>query len=265
MIGIINIHGQVGINTTSPQATLQAIGKPDDTATKDGVIPPRITGTQLRLKNNAYGTDQDGTIIYVTEADPQAATKTIYVTSPGYYYYDAPNSVWVKMAKDHEVAHDDFVEGNVPAGGVNVMDWDMAYYTGGNISLIPGKWAIEYGFYMTMGQVNNGSWAPYPGDQVITTDSSVWCSCALSTTENFFTSVDSSTGLSSGSGRGGAATITRGEQSKVGTGLVLLNMDQPRTYYLFVRCHNSGVSLGTDRVGNFFGPAWERWLFATPF
>lgn len=264
-VGIIKIQSQVGVNTAIPQATFQVAGKPDDVIIRDGIIPPKITGAQLRAKNTAYNQEQDGTILYVTEADPQAATKTKYVTSPGYYYYDAPNSIWIKMAKDHEVAHNKIIFGDAPSAGVNALNWGNQYYTGGSIDIPAGKWVINLGSYLAMGNVSNGNWTAYSTSEVINVNGSAWCACSLSSTSNLYTALNSSTGLVDGSGKGGAGSISQGERSAVSNAIVLIDTNQPRTYYLFVNCNNYGASLGTDRVGNIFGPAWERWFFATSF
>lgn len=77
---------QVGINTETPQATLDVVGKPTDVTKLDGVIPPRITGDQLRAKT--YTATQTGALVYVSLADTAPAGQTIEVTSVGYYYFD---------------------------------------------------------------------------------------------------------------------------------------------------------------------------------
>ncbi|MBB4807704.1 hypothetical protein HNP38_003020 [Chryseobacterium defluvii] len=82
---------QVGINTSSPSATFDVVGKPDDTSKMDGIIPPRITGEQLRAKT--YTAVQTGALVYVTAADPFPAGQTINVTMPGYYYFNGTQ--WV--------------------------------------------------------------------------------------------------------------------------------------------------------------------------
>lgn len=95
-------QAQVGIGTDTPQATLDIIGQGDDNNVIDGVIAPRITGNQLRAKNDLYTTAQNGAIVYVTEADSAPAGKTVKVTSPGYFYYSHPEGdniegIWERM------------------------------------------------------------------------------------------------------------------------------------------------------------------------
>ncbi|KFE97503.1 hypothetical protein IX39_19675 [Chryseobacterium formosense] len=77
---------QVGVNTDSPQATLDIVGKPTDASSLDGVIAPRIVGAQLRAKT--YTSSQEGALVYVTTADPTPAGQTVNVTNIGYYYFD---------------------------------------------------------------------------------------------------------------------------------------------------------------------------------
>jgi hypothetical protein len=91
-IGGFEANAQVGINTDQGQATLDVVGSPAVAAKLDGIIAPRITGTQLRAKN--YGTAQAGALVYVTAADSAPAGQTINVTAIGYYYFDG--SKWIK-------------------------------------------------------------------------------------------------------------------------------------------------------------------------
>ncbi|WP_126651102.1 beta strand repeat-containing protein [Chryseobacterium aureum] len=87
----IAIEAQVGINTTTPQATLDVTGTPGVTTSLDGIIAPRLTGDELRAKT--YTGAQTGALVYVTNADsaPQGQTKN--VTSTGYFYFDG--NQWV--------------------------------------------------------------------------------------------------------------------------------------------------------------------------
>ncbi|WBV60515.1 hypothetical protein PFY12_15975 [Chryseobacterium camelliae] len=89
--------GNVGINTTTPSATLDVTGSPADATKADGLIPPRITGNQLAAKDSMYGTNQNGTIIYATAAVTTSTPKTTNVTAPGYYYYDSLSSTWKSL------------------------------------------------------------------------------------------------------------------------------------------------------------------------
>ena len=49
------LSAQVGVGTADPKATLDVTGKPTDVNVVDGIIPPRITGDQLRAKSGPYG------------------------------------------------------------------------------------------------------------------------------------------------------------------------------------------------------------------
>lgn len=88
---------QVGVNTQTPQATLDVVGNPTDTAKYDGIIAPRITGDQLKLKT--YSSSQTGALVYVTSADSGPSGQTLEVTSPGYYYFDG--TLW-KLATGND-------------------------------------------------------------------------------------------------------------------------------------------------------------------
>ncbi|WP_347216535.1 hypothetical protein [Chryseobacterium sp.] len=89
---------QVGVNTATPLATLDIVGKATNTTIPDGLLPPRLTGDQLKAKDGVYGPDQNGTIIYITAPVGTSSPKTQNVRSTGYYYYDSLNSSWTSLS-----------------------------------------------------------------------------------------------------------------------------------------------------------------------
>lgn len=97
LLGTLLISGiafsQVGINTNTPKATLDVVGKATDTSSLDGITAPRLTGDQLRAKT--YTTAQTGTLVYVATPDTAPAGQTINVNSIGYFYFDG--AIWQKV------------------------------------------------------------------------------------------------------------------------------------------------------------------------
>ncbi len=99
------LFSQVGINTSEPKATLDIVASATDVNKIDGVIPPRITGDQLKAKNSLYGINQNGTIVYVTEVPTASSPKTDNIKASGYYYYYQPTStdgVWIAFKENME-------------------------------------------------------------------------------------------------------------------------------------------------------------------
>ncbi len=88
------IFSQTGINTVNPKATLDIVGSPSVATITDGIIPPKLTGNQLRAKT--YTTNQIGALVYVTSADTAPSGQTLYVTSEGLYSFGS-NLTWNKV------------------------------------------------------------------------------------------------------------------------------------------------------------------------
>ena len=100
-------EGRVGINTSTPAATLDVAASATDLTRTDGFIAPRITGDQLKAKDSNYTTAQDGAIVYVTAVVASTSDKTTNVTSIGYYYFDktqGANGRWMKIANPSAAA-----------------------------------------------------------------------------------------------------------------------------------------------------------------
>lgn len=87
--------GYFGHNTYNPQVSFEVAASPNDLNRIDGLMGPKLTGNQLKAKDDLYETAQAGAIVFVTAAANPTTVKTINVTSSGYYYFSG--TVWVKM------------------------------------------------------------------------------------------------------------------------------------------------------------------------
>ncbi|WP_184550488.1 hypothetical protein [Mucilaginibacter sp. FT3.2] len=190
-----------GINNSAPTVTLDVTGNPTATDYLDGIMAPRITGAQLKLKT--YTVAENSAIVYVNTADPAPAGQTINVTAPGYYYFDGPTLSWVRFAGGAgaaaitgQVLTSDAnglgvwkalgvssIPGTFPVTPVNFTSYGPAQIAGGPpdtilnttayITLPPGKWLVAFG--TTAGIGYNGF---YP--RMLNTDASLWFSLYLS-------------------------------------------------------------------------------------
>lgn len=92
-------YAQVGINTAEPKSSLEIVGYPTNNTIPDGIIPPKLTKINLANKINAtYGSDQIGSIVYITDvAEPlntaPSFNKVSKITNIGYHYWDGSN--WI--------------------------------------------------------------------------------------------------------------------------------------------------------------------------
>ena len=92
----VSLQAQVGINTTTPETTLDVVGKPNDSNHYDGIIPPRVTGDQLSTK--FYTSTKKGAIVFVTKIPSNIAGQVIHVVETGLYYFDG--NVWKAFEDD---------------------------------------------------------------------------------------------------------------------------------------------------------------------
>ncbi|MBP2618050.1 hypothetical protein [Chryseobacterium jejuense] len=95
-------QGRVGINTSTPAATLDVVANADVTR-PDALLVPRLSRAQLLAKDAAYANGdataasaQNGALVFVNLVDGTATAKTTNVTATGFYYYDGTNgnNVW---------------------------------------------------------------------------------------------------------------------------------------------------------------------------
>lgn len=128
------MFAQVGINTSTPVATLDVVGSPAINTVYDGVIPPRITGNQLAAKT--YTIAQIVALVYVLDK-PTITTnpQTRNVLFAGLYQFDGAQ--WhIPMGKAP------VIYGVLGTAGSSSA-FNVAGYTGGVITLPPGKWLVN--------------------------------------------------------------------------------------------------------------------------
>lgn len=100
VVSIIKCYSQVGIATSNPKATLDIVGKPTVITEIDGVLPPRISRSEL-INKSIYGTEQTGTLIYVTDLSGTTNAITANITEVRYYYFDG--LVWQKLVNKNVI------------------------------------------------------------------------------------------------------------------------------------------------------------------
>jgi len=88
-----SMFGQVGINTKTPNATLDITPKTTDGSKPEGLLIPQLDGNSLNTA--AYGTAQKGVIVYVKSPASHTDAKTANITTEGFYYFDG--NAWQKM------------------------------------------------------------------------------------------------------------------------------------------------------------------------
>lgn len=101
IIFTIIVRAQVGVNTQTPSATLDIVGKPDQPNHFDGIIAPRITGDQLA--NKTYSILQKGAIVYVTQPASNLLGQVIHIVEEGIYFFNG--AYWIQLVKE-PVYHD---------------------------------------------------------------------------------------------------------------------------------------------------------------
>ncbi|WP_097133681.1 hypothetical protein [Pedobacter xixiisoli] len=133
MLSLAAAAQYVGVNTTSPAANLQILGKPANTTVADGVITPRLTRAQLIAKT-AYGADQVGAMVYVSDLSGATNAATANVLAIGHYYFNG--TTWLQFQPQLYAFHaskNTNNEINDDAGGEVVIDgWNVEHYDTNN-------------------------------------------------------------------------------------------------------------------------------------
>lgn len=80
--------GKVGINTETPNATLDIKAKAIDGTKIEGLKTPQLTGDALQKMTTQLTADNDGLVVFVTSAVTTPDANTTAVTVPGYYRFN---------------------------------------------------------------------------------------------------------------------------------------------------------------------------------
>ena len=138
------LHAQVGINNSTPKASLHITPQNTDGTTAEGIIAPNLTRAQLIGKDVRYNTDQKGAIIYVTTLDGTLTAKTTNITATGYYYFDG--SVWQPFTQPASIVPTEpwQVQGSTTSANTNAQN---IYQTGsvgiGSMTAVPAAYMFQ--------------------------------------------------------------------------------------------------------------------------
>ncbi|MDR3026323.1 hypothetical protein [Chryseobacterium sp.] len=153
-------QGRVGINTTTPAATLDVVANTTDNARPDALLVPRMTRAQLLAKDAAYTAAQNGALAFVTTIDGTATPKTTNVTAVGFYYYDGQTTnTWITVGGGGVVTPA-LPSVRTSATGVDLSAADLDGYvfltTNADLSTIPVSAATK-GRSITLVKVGGGT------------------------------------------------------------------------------------------------------------
>lgn len=90
-----SVYSQVGINTETPQASLEilAMNATGSTTNAEGLLIPRVDRQRAQSMTGVT----TSTLIYINDITTGTATGTaVNIDAPGYYYFDETN-VWTKL------------------------------------------------------------------------------------------------------------------------------------------------------------------------
>lgn len=91
---------KVGVNTMNPKTTLDVVA-PSEIAHPAGMQAPRLTREELTSLESSYTSEQEGTLVYVTDiSGGDTLGQREMVTELGYYYFNG--SLWIRIISTSE-------------------------------------------------------------------------------------------------------------------------------------------------------------------
>lgn len=96
--GILSAQqGRVGINTTTPNSTLDINSSGNISA--EGVLVPRVSASDMKTMTAALTANQNALLTYLSETMPveDRTGRLAYVSESGHYYYNATEGVWRRL------------------------------------------------------------------------------------------------------------------------------------------------------------------------
>lgn len=151
-------QGRVGINTSTPAATLDVVASTTDTSRPDALLVPRMSRAQLLAKDAAYAdgnataaSAQNGALVFVNLVDGTATTKTANVTATGFYYYDGTNgnNVWKPVGGGGGTDTSIYLNDGTLAGNrvVTQNNNNLTFTTGTGRTIVNGNFETQGGVY----------------------------------------------------------------------------------------------------------------------
>lgn len=119
---------QVGVYTKAPKVSMEIMTTNKSDFPPNGFLLPRLTTSQLDSSALRYGTDQHGTLVYVTDAPGTGAT-TSQVLIPGFYYYDSVAQKWKLIDKNTSLELDTATSDAVDTDGNPIPGSIISKYT----------------------------------------------------------------------------------------------------------------------------------------
>lgn len=86
------LFSQVGINTTTPNSTLEIVAGTDGATKAEGFMIPRLTGDQIQAMTTNLQPGTESLMIYATAVPAIPNASVSKITKSGYYYWNG--SIW---------------------------------------------------------------------------------------------------------------------------------------------------------------------------